>query len=362
VGARDEEGAGPCHRAVHHLNANTLKLAYDEIKSGNPELVKLGWRRVAGFSAAWSMPAIVGGSYMALTGLSSDDEEDLREFLPDWQKNSQLMLLGKKDGKVSFVDVSFLDPNDYLKKPLNAFWRAIAGSEDITTGLGKATADAFREALSPFASEQLLAGSLMDIARNTDDRGQRVYNPQDSTANILKSVGSHVGDVFVPGTAKSVARIYKGFTGQVTESGRAYDPYNEIGAVVLGQRINEVDLSQSAGFAGSAYMREMRDASALFNRVFLSNGTQAPGAVAEALRLTNEARERIAKKYHRKYLSARSLGLSQTAFRDRLRAVGVGEDNTEAVMSGEIPPYVPSPDAVREAEKRGLTDRIREIQ
>lgn len=347
---------------VVRTNVNTLKLAYDEIKSGNPELAKLGWRRVAGFSAAWSMPSIVGGAFMAMTGLSSDDEEDLREFLPDWQKNNQLILVGRKDGKVSFVDVSFADPNDYFKKPLWAFWRAIAGAEDITTGLGKAAAGTFMEAVSPFASEQLLAGSLMDIARNTDDRGQRVYNPQDSTANILKSVGTHVGDVFVPGTLRSADRIYKGFTGQVTESGRAYDPVQEIAAVVLGQRINEVDLSQSAGFAGSAYMREMRDASAIFNRVFLSNGTQAPGAVAEALRLTNEARERIAKKYHRKYLAARSLGLSQTAFRDRLRAVGVGEDNTEAVMSGEIPPYVPARDAMKEAERRGLTDRIRETQ
>jgi len=347
---------------VVRTNVNTLKLAFDEIKSGNPELVKLGWRRVAGFTTALSVPSVVAGSFMAMAGLSSDDEEDLREFLPDWQKNNQLLLFGRKDGKISFADVSFADPNDYLKKPLWAFWRAVTGAEDITTGLGKAAAGAFQEALSPFASEQLLAGSLMDVARNTDSRGQRIYNPQDSTTNILKNVGIHVGNVFVPGTARSADRIYKAFTGQVTESGRAYDPFNEILAVVAGQRINEVDLSQSAGFAGSAYMREMRDASALFNRVFLSNGTQAPGAVAEALRLTNEARERIAKKYHRKYLSARSLGLSQTAFRDRLRAVGVGEDNTEAVMSGEIPPYVPSPDAVREAEKRGLTDRIREIQ
>ena len=29
-------------------------------------------------------------------------EGRLRRFLPDWQKNSQLLLLGNKDGKVSY--------------------------------------------------------------------------------------------------------------------------------------------------------------------------------------------------------------------------------------------------------------------
>jgi len=36
-----------------------------------------------------------------------------RRFLPDWQKNSQLLLTKNKDGKVSYIDVSFLDPYDY---------------------------------------------------------------------------------------------------------------------------------------------------------------------------------------------------------------------------------------------------------
>jgi hypothetical protein len=42
-----------------------------------------------------------------------EDEERLRRFLPDWEKNSQLLLLKNKDGNVSYVDVSFLDPYYY---------------------------------------------------------------------------------------------------------------------------------------------------------------------------------------------------------------------------------------------------------
>jgi hypothetical protein len=36
---------------------------------------------------------------LALAGVGRDNEERLRRFLPDWQKNSQLLLTKNKDAR-----------------------------------------------------------------------------------------------------------------------------------------------------------------------------------------------------------------------------------------------------------------------
>jgi polyphosphate kinase 1 len=70
---------------------------------------------------------------------------------------------------------------------------------------------------------------------------------------------------FTPGTFTSLDRIGKAAFGVQSESGRAYGLFNELASVMAGQRVSEMDAQQALQFKGSRFMREMRDASALFN-------------------------------------------------------------------------------------------------
>jgi hypothetical protein len=110
---------------VIRTSINLMKLARYEItegnRTGNKELQAIGWKRARGMVMAAFGPGAVATGMMALAGIGRDDEERLRRFLPDWQKNSQLLLTKNKDGKVSYVDVSFLDPYDYWKKSIRRF-------------------------------------------------------------------------------------------------------------------------------------------------------------------------------------------------------------------------------------------------
>jgi hypothetical protein len=96
---------------------------------------------------------------LALAGIGRDDEELLRRFLPDWQKNSQLLLLGNKDGKVSYLDVSFLDPYEYWKKVSGAFMRSLTAHDDAEAmeRISRGAMEAAGELLCPFKSEQLVS-------------------------------------------------------------------------------------------------------------------------------------------------------------------------------------------------------------
>ena len=214
---------------------------------------------------------------LAVAGIGDDDEERLRRFLPNWQKNSQLLLLGNKDGKVSYLDVSFLDPYDYWKKSFGAFTRSLTARDDAEAmeRITRGAMEAAGELLRPFKSEQLVSGAVTDILRNQDAAGRQIYNPQDTGANIASKTTERLWKAFSPGAFDVAGRVLKAGAGDVSDSGRAYNLFNELGGAALGQRITEVNVEQALGFKSSQFGREIRDASALFSREFSPSFSRA---------------------------------------------------------------------------------------
>ena len=47
----------------------------------------------------------------------------------------------------------------------------------------------------------------------------------------------------------------------MSDSGRAYNLFNELGGAALGQRITEVNVEQALGFKASKFSRDICDAS-----------------------------------------------------------------------------------------------------
>jgi hypothetical protein len=342
---------------------NLLKLARQEITegraTGNKELEAIGWKRVRGMTIAAFLPFTVGSAAMAMAGISGEDEEDLRRFLPDWQKNSQLVLFRKANGEVDFLDVSFLDPYEYFKKPLTAFMRSMRSPGNADEILLKGTMDMVRQAIDPFTSEQIFAGAIMDVMRNRDAAGRQVYNPQDTGANIGLSVARKIFyDPFIPGTVNSAERIGKAAFGIESETGRSYNLINELSSVALGQRVSSVDAQQALQFKSSRFMREMRDASALFNREFTAQGTRSAGDVIDGYARSNAARRSLIDSIRRDYLAAIRLGVSVQRAKAILRDGGLGGDTIKMVTTGIYKPYDASKQSLDLVRARGKNDRI----
>lgn len=342
---------------------NLQKLARQEIMegraTGNKELEAIGWKRVRGMATAAFLPAAVGSASMAMAGISGEDEEDLRRFLPDWQKNSQLILFRKDSGEIDFVDVSFLDPYEYFKKPLTSFMRSLRNADSADDILLKGTMDMVRQALDPFTSEQIFAGAIMDVMRNRDAAGRQVYNPQDTGANIGLNVARKIFyEPFVPGTVNSAERIGKAALGIESETGRAYNLFNEIASVTLGQRVSSVDAQQALQFKSSRFMREMRDASALFNREFTSQGTRSTSDVIDGYERSNAARRSLIDAIRRDYLASIRLGVPVQRAKAILRDGGLGGDTIKMVTTGIYKPYNASEQSLDLVRARGKNDRI----
>jgi hypothetical protein len=301
---------------------------------------------------------MIAGGFMALAGIGKDDEERLRRFLPDWQKNSQLLLLGNKDGKVSYLDVSYLDPYDYWKKAFGAFTRSLTASDDAEAmeRISRGAMEAAGELLRPFKSEQLVSGAIVDVLRNQDATGRPIYNPQDTGANIAAKTTERLWKAFSPGALDVGGRVFNAATGAVSDSGKAYTLANELGGAVFGQRITEVNVEQALGFKASQYGRDSRDASAIFSREFNSKGTRSPEDIADAYERANEATYSLTADFRDDVLAAIGLGkISPKKAEEILKANRIGKEDIAMIRSGRYKKYEPSDAAKKIAPK----DRIK---
>jgi hypothetical protein len=349
------------------ITANLGKLAINERKEGqrlreqglrenNAELVrqgdeflKISNKRLRGMAAVAFGPWALGSLAMTAAGFSGDDEEDLRQFLPDWQKNSQIIILGKNGSDINYVDVSYLDPFEVWKKPMTAFMRGLGRSENVEEFFTEAVVGAALEAARPFTSEQILSGAVMDVMRNRDANGRQVYNPQDTGTAIATAVGAKLASAFTPGTMDTVDRIYKASAGQMSETGRAYQPFNEWGSLVFGQRVSAVDAEQALGFKASQFLRARRDARSIFNRDYLSRGSRSESDVISAYQRSNVGLRDVTEQLRREYIAALNLGVSPAKARSVLRASGLDRDSARMVSTGIYRRLTPSEEQDRMA-------------
>jgi hypothetical protein len=354
---------------VIRTTKNTMELAYREIKegnrTGNKELAAIGWKRVYGMGVAAFAPTMIAGAVGAAAGISGEDDDDLRRFLPDWQKNSQLLVFKNKDGKVSFVDVSYLDPYEYWKRPITAFLRALGADSESTAmeRIAQGAVDAGAQLLNPFAAEQILSGAILDIARNKKESGQELWNPQDTGTRIAAKIGDHLWNAMEPGTLVTAGRIINAATGTVSDSGRSYGLMNEIASVALGQRVSELDVEQSLGFKASQYSRNLRDASSLFTREFSNKGTRSADQIMDAYNRANDATFDLGKEFREDLLSAIRLGkISQKRAQEILSASRLSKEDIKMLRTGRYLRYEPSPQQIKLAKELGNENRIRDVR
>lgn len=351
---------------VIRTSVNLVKLSNAEIRegkeTGNDELAKIGWGRRRGMVAAALGPSVLAMGVAAMAGIKGDDEEDLRRFLPDWQKSNQLLIYGKSNGKLKFVDISFTDPYSYLKTPIVAVMNAAFSQDEATAGerMKDMVVGALGQVFAPWSGEQLFTGAIMDIARNKDATGREIVNWQDSGANIAGGITNHIWKTFRPGTLDSLGRVLSAAKGEISGGGRSYDFGNEM-LGFLGTRPREVDVRQALGFKASQFMSDYRDASSIFTGELLTRGTRAPGKVAEAYRRANDSTRRLVREFSDVIKAAGRQGANQGEIRSILKGANISDEMIKAIATGKFK-YEPSKQAITRAIEAGNTARVREAQ
>jgi len=318
---------------------NTMELTRKEMTSDNPEVQKIGYRRLTGMISAATISIGVPIMSRFIAGVSADDEDDMRKFMPEWQRNSHVVHLSKsKAGNNRYIDMSYADPHSIIVKPLKAFF-AGAKEDDIKA----AFEESFREFFDPFISEEILIKALSEAWRNSKGaNGLDVYNKEDTTFQKGLTIGQHVGRAFLPGAAVSAERIGRGMAGKVERTGKVRDPAIEAISVVTGQRIEEMDIRQNLSYISRSFSGSLRDSESIFRSVVNNRGSVSESSIIAAYERSDNARRDAFKEMTEVANAAVRLGVPAAEVVTIMREQGLTSNDVVRVMRGTYEPYQPT--------------------
>jgi len=157
-----------------------------EITSGNDVMRSRGFKRLRGFTFT------VGGmgmllpylSQTILAGLSDEEDEMLRESLPDWQKNASLFFTGKN----TFYDLTYVNPVSGITNIATQGMGEVFSGHPVK-GLFKALGMMRQE----YGGGQIVTNALLDVTANRDARtGDQIHGGMDGGFESFMDMTSYV--------------------------------------------------------------------------------------------------------------------------------------------------------------------------
>lgn len=283
---------------VGRTSYHTLRLIREELQ--DPATRAIAYQRIVGVLVAASAPAAIATAFAAIAGVTWKDDQDKRQFVPPWSKHSNLLHIGEDDeGNQRYIDLSYVDPFEYMKTPVMALARDWT-SDDWE----KLVVQSVKEAAEPFLSEEILFGKGADVWRNKKQSGGWVYNPEEDPLTITRDIVTHIGEALVPGTAVRAKRFIKGVRGETNVYGRKYDPKLEALAEFTGQRINTINIKQSLQFRVRDLSKRFGNASSIIGSVARRQGEVSADELRRANERTEVVRASIIKDAHKVYHAA----------------------------------------------------------
>ena len=183
--------------------------------------------------------------------VTHDERAALRRYVADWSKNSTLVPLKDKEGKLKYVDFSHANAYDTLTRPIQTVINQVQAGEmdkdgimnDFIVGLAEST----KELALPFISESIWTEALADVSvrRGMSPEGFKIWNEKDSWGRRVQKALAHLAMAQAPLNWKQLKRMRLSMKpvddlGRFDDRGNQYEFGNEA-AGIIGLRAIDVD-------------------------------------------------------------------------------------------------------------------------
>lgn len=308
---------------------NTYAQAQKELKSTNPEVRKIGGKRIAaaGTYTATKL-AVFSALGTLLVGGEDDNEEkkDVRKFLPPWSKNSSVLLFESEPGKLNYLDMNANDPHAIFSKLVNAAIR----EEDVVSKFTEASL----ELLKPFVGKDLLFAAGTEIFNNEKSSGSPLYKDGDSTADKIKAVSNRIYELFEPGTFTSVRRGYDAYKSDDKKLS------NEL-IGLTGFRPVSLDLKTSMFFNVKDLNKDVADQKSVYNSARYKQLSDSSIDLDSKYNQVNDALKEKYMEGHELIKSGMRIGLTDVEIVKILKDQRFSQKEVNMMFSGRIYDYQP---------------------
>jgi hypothetical protein len=291
------------HR-VNYIIQDGKKLGYT-----NPHVLK----KVTGFALQASINYALAAVAASIYGISDEEDEAIRDGLPDWSKNSTLIITGRDDkGNFTYYDIGWMDTNSYLKKPISALMR--------DDHIGSKMLDAMKELTDPFISPDILPSAINKYWENLTNPNKL---PSESTLKFMMNLA--------PGFATNIENFIHAFTDHTDDSGKVYREADEMLAL-LGVRRSTLDTKNSLTYRAYGYKDDKQRASASFRKMTQSLAKISEGELKNAYIDMIEKQRKAWDKMRRSVRLSMKAGLEKNKAIDALVIAGVSKADSRRLV------------------------------
>jgi hypothetical protein len=312
----------------------TAKYAIEDMKT--PGMRKYGLKRAIGSILAYSIYGAATKIALSCLGKKKEDVDALKKFAPNYQQDSMLMPISfdPKTHNVKYIDLSFSDPFDIYRQPINAFM----SEKQLDAGLAKAVANL----IGNFFGISVPVDVAINMISNKRTTGQAITNPQASTAKKISDYGEYALRTFEPSTFTDIRNLYFAIKGEP-------DPYlGRYGKVpsitenlssYAGLRAQTVNIDQALQFRASRFNDDIGKSTSLFTERYMSPGKQSRMALESGTGEMIQSREKLFNDMHETYLASLKWGLNSNDAIMAMRRGGMSRENIMGVVNGKAPQF-----------------------
>ena len=319
--------------------AEIIRTTYHKFRYFHQDAKALGYSNPAvlakgvGLALGAGMMGAISALSAAMFGVDDDEEEAIRQMLPEWSRNANLLFLGRDDkGQIEYMDLTWLDPYSYWKKPLSA----LARDKDIDEKAG----DAAWEALSPFLGVDIAFGAAIQFAKDIANSG---VTRETATDKLGKSLA--------PGAVNNAIGFWNAAHDTVTKSGKKYS-FEDEALALFGFRKGTLNAKVGLTYQAYGYQDKKREASTVLRDKATNLGkvdiNELRDAYAQSMEMHKEAWDEM----RRIVKLAQKVGMSKTEVVAALRTSGISLRDARLMAADEEFRYQPPKNMMKLAIKR----------
>jgi len=346
-------------------DAERIRNTYNSIKSGIEDLKTPGMRKYGIRTLLGNiMSAALSGSTKLMIagalGYSYKKIDELNQLAPRYQKFSTLLPVGyNKDKKeVTYIDMSFSDPFDVFRQPINAFMSA--------DSLDKALGNAIAAFVGNFAGVSIATELGFGLIKNQKADGSPITNPKASIGKQSMDYSQYLLRAIEPGTVADMRQLYYAIKGEPDPFFGPRAPVPSLPGMLssfTGFRVQKLNLADELAKKAVTFNSDIAKSTSLLSSELKRRGTPSAGDIEFGAQEMFKAREESFKDMRKAYKAAVDWGLTTSEAAGAMANGNMSRQNIQAIITGQLPRYMPGRGMMRDLMREVPEDvqRRREI-